>query len=56
MTVADLPEHIAALESSDQARFERLFATSVTSHRPSPRAAVRVDRSKEWYAATGFAV
>jgi hypothetical protein len=51
MTVADLPEHIAALESPDQARFERLFATSVTSHRPSPRAAVRMDRSKEWYAA-----
>ena len=47
MSVVDLPEHIAALESSERVRFERLFATSVTNDRPSPCADICMDRSED---------
>jgi hypothetical protein len=40
MTMSSLPERVAALESSEQARFRRLFATSVMVNRPSPGAIV----------------
>lgn len=52
MSVVDLPEHIAALKSSERVCFERLFATSVTNDRSSPHADTRIEHSENSYTAS----
>jgi hypothetical protein len=44
MSVVSLPERVDALANSERTCFERLFAMSVKSDRPSPGAIVREDR------------